>query len=86
VDDLKKINQLANFVLLEWPENIEISDTPPGDYVPKIRTRFTSDEWVRMNEHHAMPENWYQLPYETFLQKRRKLMGSIIRRGFETLK
>ncbi len=86
VDDLKKINQLANFALLEWPDNIDISDTPPGEYVPKLRTRFTYDEWMRMHEFHAMPENWYQMTYETFLQERRRLMASIVRRGFETLK
>ena len=86
VDDLKKINQLANFALLEWPENIDISDTPPTEYVPQIQPRFPSDEWARMHEHHAMPENWHQMPYETFLQERRKLMAGIIRRGFETLK
>ena len=28
-----KKNQLANFALLEWPENIDISDTPPTEYV-----------------------------------------------------
>jgi hypothetical protein len=86
VEDLKKINQLANFALLEWPENIDISDTPPAEYAPKIQTRFLSDDWGRMHEHHAMPENWPQMPYETFLQERRKLMAGIIRRGFETLK
>ncbi len=86
VEDLKKINQLANFALLEWPENIKISDAPPAEYVPKIRPRFPADEWARMHEHHAMPENWHQTPYETFLQERRKLMAAIIRRGFETLK
>lgn len=86
VDDLKKINQLANFALLEWPENIDISDDPPAKYVPTIRSRFSPDEWVLMHKHHALPENWYQMPYETFLQERRKLMASIIRRGFETLK
>ena len=40
IDDLKKINQLANFALLEWPENIDISDTPPAEYVPEIQPRF----------------------------------------------
>jgi len=86
VEDLKKINQLANFALLEWPENLDISDTPPADYVPKIRKRFPADEWARMHEYHAMPENWHEMPYETFLQERRKLMAGITRRGFETLK
>ena len=86
VDDLKEINQLANFALLEWPENIDISDTPPAEYVPQIRTRFLVDDWTSMHEYHAMPENWHAMPYETFLQERRKLMAAIIRRGFETLK
>lgn len=86
MEDLKEINQLANFALLEWPENIKISDAPPAEYVPKIRPRFPDDEWSRMHEHHAMPENWHQMPYETFLQERRKLMAGIIRRGFETLR
>lgn len=86
VEDLKKINQLANFALLEWPENINISDAPPTEYVPKIRARFSSDQYERMCELHAMPENWHQMPYETFLHERRKLMAGIIRSGFETLK
>lgn len=86
VNDLKKINQLANFALLEWPKNIDISDTPPAEYVPQIQPCFPCDEWARMHEHHALPQNWHQMPYETFLQERRKLMAGIIRRGFETLK
>jgi len=86
VDDLKRINQLANFALLEWPENIGISDEPPTQYVPQIRPRFSAEEWKQMHECHALPENWHQLPYDAFLQERRKLMAAIIRRGFESLK
>ena len=86
VEDLKRINQLANFALLEWPENIDISDTPPSEYVPQIRPRFPDTEWTRMQEYHALPENWHEMSYETFLQERRKLMAAIIRRGFESLK
>lgn len=29
ITDLKIINQMANYALLEWPENISISDDPP---------------------------------------------------------
>jgi hypothetical protein len=85
IDDLKKINQLANFALLEWPENIDISDDPPAEYAPTIKRRFSADEWSRMSEYHAMPRDWEKMPYETFLQERRKLMAAIIRRGYETL-
>jgi hypothetical protein len=85
VTDLKKINQMANYALLEWPDNIGISDSPPHEYVPEIRARFTADEWARMNEYHAMPENWHQMAYDVFLHDRRRLMAAIIRRGFDAL-
>ena len=83
--DLKVINQMANYALLEWPENISISDDPPGKYVNDIRQRFGASEWTRMNEMHALPEGWETMSYESFLKARRSLMASIIRRGFETL-
>lgn len=86
INDLKKINQLANLTLLEWPENIDISDSPPTEYVPKIRGRFPADDWARQHELHALPENWHEMSYEVFLQERRRLMASIIRRCFEALK
>lgn len=83
--DLKVINQVANFALVEWPENIAISDAPPSDYVPKLRGRFLPDEWQHMHELHALPENWELMAYPDFLAARRQLMAGIIRRGFETL-
>ncbi len=83
--DLKVINQIANFAYLEWPDNISVSDDPPNVYVPKIRKRFSDDEWKRMHELHALPENWETMNYLVFLDKRRKLMAALIRRGFESL-
>ncbi|NJK42584.1 MAG: hypothetical protein HC937_02510 [Aquincola sp.] len=38
VTDLKRINQLGNFALLEWPDNIAISDEPPAVYVPELQS------------------------------------------------
>lgn len=86
VDDLKKINQLANLALLEWPDNIDISATPPAEYVPKLRGRFNDDDWSEMHEHQGLPVDWHLMTYDTFLQERRKLMADVIRRGFEALK
>ncbi|TJY60792.1 DUF262 domain-containing protein [Sinimarinibacterium sp. CAU 1509] len=83
--DLKIINQMANYALLEWPDNIDISDDPPAEYVPQIRTRFSAEEWQRMHELHALPNAWEQMDYADFLVARRKLMANIVRRGFETL-
>lgn len=85
VDDLKVINQMANFALLEWPENMDISDTPPNKYVSKIRSRFGGAEWKAMAQLHALPESWEDMEYSEFLEQRRPLMAAIIRRGFESL-
>lgn len=83
--DLKVINQIANFALLEWPENIAISDDPPSIYVPLIRERFATDEWQRMHDLHALPAGWESMAYADFLDERRRLMAGVIRRGFESL-
>lgn len=85
VTDLKLVNQLANFALLEWPDNIEVSDAPPAEYVPKLRQRFTEADWHTMHEMHALPPGWEMMEYPEFLDERRKRMARIIRRGFESL-
>ena len=86
VDDLKRINQLANFALLEWPDNISISDDAPTDYVPQVQARFSATEWEAMHEYHALPDGWHTMAYDVFLVERRKLMAAIIRKGFDALK
>lgn len=86
VTDLKLINQIANFALIEWPENIDISDSHPSVYVPEIQKRFSPADWNRMCELHALPEGWSNMNYPEFLAERRKLMAQIIKRGTEQLK
>jgi hypothetical protein len=85
-DDLKLINQQANFALIEWPDNIKISDRPPTDYIPEIRERFTVAAWKYMHEFHALPNDWESMTYSDFLVERRKLMAAITFRGFDSLK
>lgn len=72
--------------LLEWPENIAISDAPPTEYVPEIRKRFSNADWVAMHDLHALPDGWELMEYPVFLEERRNLMAGVIRRGFETLR
>ncbi len=83
-----EINQMANYALLEWPENIDIGKTPPSRYAPQIQARFRDQEavWHRMLADHALPEGWETMDYAPFLEARRKLMAAIIRRGFESLR
>lgn len=85
ITDLRLINQVANMALLEWPDNVGISDDSPAAHVPAMRERFTAEAWARMCELHALPAGWETLPYEEFLRQRRVLMAGIIRRGYEAL-
>jgi hypothetical protein len=86
IDDLKVINQQANYALLEWPDNNDISDTSPAEYAPEIKSRFSKAEWQRMHELHALPEGWESMDYQDFLIARRSLMAKIIQRGYESLR
>lgn len=77
----RNINQIANLSYVEWPENIEISDKPPSDYWPRYSNQFTAEDRF----HHALPDGWDLMSYETFLGKRRELMADVIRKGFESI-
>ncbi|MCK0149543.1 hypothetical protein MWU54_05880 [Marivita sp. S6314] len=85
ITERRAINQMANYALLEWPDNLEISDDDPKDYVPEVAKRFSQKDWNAMHEYHALPEGWENMNYDDFLDARRKLMASIIRRGYEKL-
>ena len=86
VEDRRLINQMANFALLEWPDNINISDEAPSTYVPKVMCRFKEETWTQMLKDHAMPPRWELMDYEAFLLVRRGLMADIIHQGFQKLK
>lgn len=83
--DLRQINQMANFALLEWPENISISDEAPSIYVPKVLSRFEDGVATKFIHDHALPEGWENMTYEEFLITRRSLMATVIKKGFEAL-
>ena len=85
IEDLKLINQAANYAILEWPDNINISDDQPSKYLPMMQKRFKEDEWEKMCKLHALPDGWENMDYDIFLQKRRQLMSTIMRQGFESL-
>jgi len=78
-------NQVANFALVEWSDNIDISDKAPKEYVPKYEKRFSPEELKDMYFWHGLPENWQEMDYSSFLAERRKRIAKVIRAGFETL-
>ena len=85
VREKRLINQVANYALVEWSDNIKISDRAPRDYVPELEKRFASDELQQMYDWHGLPSNWYELDYEDFLKERRRRIALIIKSGFERL-
>lgn len=77
----RAVNQIANYSYVEWPENIEISDTPPSNYWPKVVGQFTAQDRF----HHALVDGWAEMPYDEFLEARRTAMAEVVRRGFESI-
>lgn len=85
--DNRKINQVANFALVEWSDNITISDEAPKVYWPQEVADKNIEEArrVRQEEWHALPDDWISLPYDEFLNQRRRLMANVIHEGFKHL-
>jgi hypothetical protein len=82
---IRETNQIANYALVEWGDNADISDQAPADYLPGMKARFSQTELERMYQLHALPENWEHLNYRDFLEKRRELMAQVIAKGYATL-
>jgi hypothetical protein len=82
VESVREINQIANYALVEWDDNIAISDAPPSEYWPKYAERFDPETIAIMMRWHALPSNWWDLDYDDFLVARRPLIGDVIRRGY----
>ena len=88
VTDLKRINQIANYAMVEWSDNIKISDLPPGEYWPQqiAGKGFDEARLATQRDLHALPDGWEEMDYDAFLQVRRKLMADVVKRAFELLR
>jgi hypothetical protein len=82
---MRDTNQIANFALVEWSDNIDISDKPPSEYFPLYAPRFTQQELDEMMYWHALPKGWEEMEYTEFLEARRKGIARVIRDGFAKL-
>ncbi len=83
VTELRDINQIANYALVEWSDNIQISDSPPATYYPQYVHAMSGPE--EMSFWHALPESWAQMEYGSFLEARREKMAKVIKAGWEML-
>jgi hypothetical protein len=73
--------------LVEWADNIAISDDPPGVYWPaqKAAKNLPAPMLARQQYWHALPEAWEHMDYQAFLAERRKLMGQVVKDAYAKL-
>lgn len=75
-------NQIANFTYLDYNTNIDISDDPPSDYVGRYRSKLGEEGYRKSCAENALPENFENMAYPEFLEKRRKLMAQIVKKAY----
>jgi hypothetical protein len=87
VTGTKQINQIASMALVEWHDNIAISDLPPATYWPDqlAKKKLPEADLAEQLRWHALPQDWTGMPYEAFLAERRKLMAAVVRTAFGRL-
>jgi hypothetical protein len=78
----KDVNQIANFALLEWPDNLKIGGTAPDGYAQALDAKLSEAD--RLN--HALPPGWWNMLYGDFLEERRRLMAKVVKKAWERLR
>jgi hypothetical protein len=87
ITETRRINQIANMALVEWSDNIKISDDAPDQYWPAQLAAKNLDPHRLIDQlrHHALPDGWEQMSYDDFLSARRRLMGLVVKEAFSKL-
>lgn len=81
-----RTNQVANYALVEWPDNIKVGAKAPVDYFPQLFSeRVSAADEDKVRFWHALPHGWEEMDYDKFLVARRALMAKVIKAGFEKL-
>ncbi len=78
-------NQIANYTYLDYTTNIDISDNPPADYVGRYREKLGEEGYLLSCEQNALPVDFENMDYLSFLEKRRVLMAKIIEKAYKKL-
>ena len=73
--------------LVEWADNIAISDDAPDIYWPaQLSAKGLPSETLRRQMYwHALPREWQHMNYQEFLVERRKLMAELTRDAYAKL-
>jgi hypothetical protein len=85
ITEIREVNQIANFAVVEWPDNLIISDKAPADYAPTFDAAMSGVDRDQMLKWHALPHEWWNLPYEEFLKARRSRMAALVRDSYHKL-
>lgn len=86
VTGTSRTNRIANYALVEWPDNAKIGHLAPSEYFPQLfEERVAPHEVEQVRFWHALPEGWEHMDYDTFLEERQRRMAKVIRAGFECL-
>ena len=89
VTDKKDFNQQANYIYIEYADNIKISDKAPSEYWPMMIDTLNDHEKEDLMENYTerfdLPHEFWNMDYFDFLNERRKLMAKSIRNYFEKL-
>lgn len=86
ISEKRITNLISNFALVEWSDNIEISDKSPEEYVPQYESKFSDKELKDMYFWHGLPKKWYEMEFNDFLLERQKRIAKVVRQGFERLR
>jgi hypothetical protein len=81
----RETNQIANFALVEWSDNIAISDTAPKEYLPTYLTRLNEADKSQMYYWHGLFDNWEEFSFEEFLVERRKRIAGVIKDAYSRI-
>ena len=85
VTEQRNYNQIANFALVKWNNNIVISYKEPKVYLPIYAKRFDDNELEKMRFWHALPENWQEMNFKVFLLERRRLIAEVVKSAYQKL-
>jgi len=82
----KDYDKRANFTILDYETNIDISDDAPEKYVKRYKEKTEPNIFNSTMAQNAVPLDITELSYEKFIEDRKKLMVKIVKAAYESIK